>query len=87
MSCPSPPYPLGQGSPAREGRVVLTVLITVEGTADQVRLAESLEPAFDRAAVEGVRSWRFAPARDPDGKLVPVRVPVEITFKQHWQVR
>jgi hypothetical protein len=25
--------------------------------------------------------------KDSDGKFVPVRVPVQITFKMHWQIR
>jgi hypothetical protein len=37
--------------------------------------------------IGGVRTWRFEAAKDSDGKFVPVRVPVQITFKMHWQIR
>jgi TonB family protein len=80
--CPIPPWPVGQGS-RREGNVVLSILVTVEGKADQLRVVQSLDPVYDRATLEGVGSWRFWPAKDANGKSVPVRVPVQITFKRH----
>jgi len=87
LYCPVPDWPVGQGSPSREGDVVLSILVTLEGRADQMRVAETLNPVFDRAALECVRSWRFVPAKDADGKSVPVRIPVQVTFKMRWQVR
>ncbi len=87
LYCPIPFYPVGQGSPSVEGDVVLSVLVTVEGKPDQIRLVQKLGPALDRAAIERVQSWRFEPSKDPDGKFVPVRVPVQVTFKLHWQLR
>jgi len=87
LHCPIPPYPVGQGSRSLEGDVVLSVLVTLEGKPDQIRLVQKLGPVFDLAAIEEVRSWRFEPSKDADGKFVPVRVPVQITFKRHWQVR
>ena len=87
LYCPVPEWPLGQGSPSREGDVVLSILVTLEGKADQMRVAETLDPVFDRAALECVRSWRFEPAKDAEGKPVPVRLPVQVTFKRNWQVR
>lgn len=87
LHCPIPPYPVGQGSRSLEGDVVLSVLVTLEGKPDQIRLVQKLGPVFDLAAIEEVRSWRFEPSKDADGKFVPVRVPIQITFKMHWQVR
>src|ERR1700730_17628885 len=87
LYCPAPEWPLGQGSPGREGDVVLSILVTLEGKADQMRVAQTLDPVFDRAALECVRSWRFEPAKDAEDKLVPVRLPVQVTFKRRWQLR
>lgn len=61
--------------------MVLSILVTVQGKADQMSVVQSLDPAYDRAVVDEVRMWRFEPAEDAEGKLVPVRVPVQITFK------
>jgi TonB family protein len=80
LYCPIP-GPAGRGSARREGDVVLSILVTVQGKADQMSVVQSLDPAYDRAVVDEVRMWRFEPAEDAEGKLVPVRVPVQITFK------
>jgi TonB family protein len=85
--CPAPEWPVGQGSPSREGKVMLSVLVTLEGKADQMSVVETLNPVFDRAALECVRSWRFEAAKDADGNSVPVRLPVQITFKMHWHLQ
>jgi len=76
LYCRVAEWPLGQGSPSREGDVVLSILVTLEGNADQMRIAQTLDPVFDWAALECVRSWRFEPAKDAEGKPVPVRLPV-----------
>jgi TonB family protein len=87
LHCPIPEYPIGQGHPRLEGDVVISVLVTVEGKPEQIRLIQALGPDLDHAAIEGVRTWRFGPSKDADGKFVPVRVPVKITFKMNWQTR
>jgi TonB family protein len=87
VQCPAPDWPTGQGSPGRDGNVVLSILVTLEGNAAQMRVAESLDPVFDKAALECVRSWVFQPAQDADGNPVPVRLPVQVTFKRRWQLR
>lgn len=87
VQCPAPDWPTGQGSPGRDGNVVLSILVTTEGNAAQMRVAESLDPVFDKAAFECVRSWVFEPAQDADGNPVPVRLPVQVTFKRNWQLR
>jgi TonB family protein len=86
LQCPMPYWPVGQGSPSREGNVILSILVTPEGTADQMRVAQSLDPVFDKAALECVRDWRFEPSRDAEGNVVPVRLPVQITFKRRWRL-
>jgi TonB family protein len=87
LQCPAPDWPTGQGSPGRDGVVILSILVTTEGNAARMRIADSLDPVFDKAALESVRSWVFEPAQDADGTPVPVRLPVQITFKRRWQIR
>jgi TonB family protein len=85
LYCPIPEFPTGQGSPRVEGKVILAVLIMPGGKADEIRVVQKLDPNTDRAAIKAVETWRFAPAKDPDGNVVPVRVPVELTFKLGWR--
>jgi TonB family protein len=85
--CPAPEWPVGQGSPSREGNVILAVLVTLDGKADQMSVLQTLNPVFDRAALECVRTWRFEPAKDADGNSVPVRLPVQVTFKMRWHLQ
>ena len=55
LQCPPPDWPTGQGSPGRDGNVILSVLVTTEGNAAQMRVVDSLDPVFDKAAFECVR--------------------------------
>ncbi len=79
--CPNPSYPDDKRRDRVAGTILLSVLITVEGRADQIRIVKKLDPDLDRDAIEKVKSWRFKPAKDPDGALVPVRVQIEISFR------
>ncbi len=85
LRCPAPDWPTGQGSPGRDGIVLLSILVTTEGNPVQMRVAQSLDPVFDKAALECVRAWRFEPAQDSEGNVVPVRLPVQVTFKRAWR--
>jgi TonB family protein len=81
LSCPIPERPLGDRAKRLEGKVILSILVTVEGKAGEIHLVKKFDPDFDRAAINAVQTWRFVPSHDPDGKPVPVRVPVELTFR------
>lgn len=63
-----------------EGTVLLSVEISEEGHAEQIRVRRGLHPDLDDAAVVAVQQWRFAPGRK---KGKPVRVPVciEVNFR------
>ena len=64
-----------------EGKVMLRVFVTPEGTAGEVRvLTSSGSPMFDDAAMAAVRQWRFVPARQGDN-AVSAWVQVPIVFK------
>jgi len=76
---PPPKYPAAALAAGLGGRVVLKVLVGVDGQARDV-VVESSEPAgvFDEATVAAVRGWRFAPllrgGQPVEGWL---RVPVD----------
>lgn len=61
---PAPAYPAISRRMREEGRVLLRVLVSAAGAAEDVELrASSGSERLDRAAMDAVRRWRFAPAR------------------------
>ncbi len=67
-----PPWPKGMAA-VRDVDVVMLLTVTDNGAVDDVVVVQSGGPAFDAAAVEAVRQWRFSPAR-VDGVPAAVRV-------------
>lgn len=75
-----PEYPREAQRRGQSGRVVLRVDVGADGTATDVDfLQRSGSPELDRAAMNAVRKWRFAPARR-GGKPVASSVDVPIDF-------
>lgn len=63
------------------GTVLLSAVITIEGKVEQVRVAQSLEPSLDKASIDIIRTWKISPAKDAAGNPVPIRAPIETTFR------
>jgi TonB family protein len=63
------------------GTVLLSAVITIEGRVEQVRVVQSLEASLDQASIDIVRSWKINPAKDAAGHPVPIRAPIETTFR------
>jgi TonB family protein len=61
------------------GSVWLDLVVTREGHIDQVRVARSLDPGLDEAAIAAVHLWRFQPGR-LGNTPVDVAVRVEMDF-------
>lgn len=77
---PSPEYPSLSRRMGEEGRVVLRVLVTPEGRAEQLEIRTSSGFArLDQAALDTVRRWRFAPARQ-GAESVHAWVLIPVTF-------
>jgi protein TonB len=64
-----------------QGRIQLEAVVGTDGKAGEIVVTRSLdkEHGLDDNAVEALKQWRFKPGRK-DGKVVPVRVEVEMTF-------
>ncbi|HUL57522.1 MAG TPA: energy transducer TonB, partial [Usitatibacter sp.] len=61
---PAPEYPPLSRRLREQGRVMLRVLVSAQGSAQDVEIGTSSgSERLDRAAVEAVRRWRFEPAR------------------------
>lgn len=78
---PAPRYPLIARRNGEQGTVTLKVLVTREGAPASVSVDKTSGSAhLDNAALETVRSWRFAPARQGT-QPVEAWVLVPIVFR------
>jgi TonB family protein len=64
-----------------QGTVTLRVLVGADGRAEQIRVARGVGYGLDERAVETVRGWKFAPARDAARRAVPVWITIETVFR------
>jgi periplasmic protein TonB len=62
-----------------QGTIGLDVVVLKDGRVGDVRVTRSLDAGLDEQAVKAVKQWEFEPGKK-DGKPVPVRVDVEMTF-------
>ena len=81
LYCPDPQYSDEARKAKYQGVVVLLVIITTDGRATNIQVLKSPGLGLDEKAVEAVRQWKFKPAPGPTGKIVPVQVPIEVTFR------
>ncbi|MFZ9759375.1 MAG: TonB family protein, partial [Burkholderiaceae bacterium] len=64
LNNPKPGYPMMSKRLGEEGQVLLRVLVSSQGSAEQVQLLRSSGfPRLDEAAQEAVAKWRFVPAK------------------------
>ena len=62
-----------------EGRVKLECVVLPAGSVSLARVVEPLHPSLDAEALRALSKWRFKPGTK-DGKPVPVRVEIEMSF-------
>lgn len=61
---PQPPYPAASRRLGEQGKVLLRVLIDVDGSPKEAQIRQSSGFArLDKAALETVRTWRFVPGK------------------------
>jgi len=80
-NAPDPKFPDLPADAERHGTVVMLVGINTKGRVEAVRVLRSDERAFEQAAVETVKKWKFKPA-EKNGSPVPVQVTVEMKFQR-----
>ncbi|PSQ73338.1 MAG: energy transducer TonB, partial [Bacteroidetes bacterium QH_6_64_77] len=73
-------YPEKARKQGIEGRLRLEFTVEADGEVTAVDVVDSLHPLCDSAAVEGVRSVHFVPAKR-DGDPVPIRLKLPIKFQ------
>lgn len=78
---PAPPYPSLARRAGEQGRVVLRVLVSPSGKADEVEIRTSSgHRRLDESARDTVRRWRFIPAKRGD-EPVQAWVLIPISFR------
>lgn len=75
---PTPKYPEEARKNNIQGDVVLHIVVARNGTVKQLDVVKG-EPLLARAAVEGVRKWKFEPTV-MDGKTVEVESEIQVQF-------
>lgn len=75
----SPEYPASEKASRVEGIVIALLRVETDGRVSDARIERGLGRAFDAAALEAVRQWRFEPARH-GGSAVAADYRVTIRF-------
>ena len=79
---PAPAYPPLARRMHEQGKVLIRVLVSVDGMPEKIELkASSGYPRLDQSALETIRNWKFVPARQGDQKVTAwVIVPITFTL-------
>ena len=79
--CPDPQYTDEAREAKLQGRVTLRVLVGADGRASQIQIVQGIGMGLDDRAVQSVRAWKFAPARDAARRAVPDWITIEIIYR------
>ena len=63
-----------------EGAVVIKVVVTTEGKADNIEVVKGIDPGLDQNAMDAVAQWVFQPGTK-DGQPVNVSATIEVNFR------
>lgn len=74
-----PHYPQAALKEGKSAIVTVQCVVTPKGLPTDVQVQKPGDPAFDEEAVKALQQWEFKPGTK-DGKRVPVRIEVELTF-------
>ncbi len=77
---PGPEYAERARKEKIQGIVMVSIVITPEGTVRDAKITTSLDKDLDKKALEAVSKWKFQPATK-DGKPVALRTVVEVNFR------
>jgi len=81
LNNPAPFYPGYAKRKGIQGKVLLNVVVKVDGSPLEVKVSHSSgSKMLDNAALSAVKNWRFIPAKK-GGKIVQASVIVPIEFK------
>ncbi len=78
---PAPEYPAALRKQKLDGTVHVLFMVDRTGRVDSPIVQKSTNPAFEAAALQAVKRWRFEPGKR-NGEPVVFRMRVPITFKK-----
>jgi periplasmic protein TonB len=83
LNNPAPEYPAMSRRAGEVGLVVMKVLVSSEGSADEVKIEKSSGfERLDNAAIDAVKKWRFIPAKKNHQSLSAyVLVPMKFSLE------
>jgi TonB family protein len=79
--CPNPSFTDEARAAKFNGSVVLQVVVTADGHAENISVVRKAGYGLEQNAIETVKKWQFRPAKGPDGNPVATVVPIEVTFR------
>jgi TonB family protein len=79
--CPDPSFSEEARAAHIQGVVVLKVVVSADGQAENVQAVKGPGYGLENQAVETVKKWRFKPAVGPSGTPVACVVMVAVSFK------
>jgi TonB family protein len=62
------------------GTVLLKIVVTAQGKADNIEVVKGIDPGLDQAAMDAVAQWEFQPGTK-DGQPVNVWATIEVNFR------
>ncbi|HEX4999739.1 MAG TPA: energy transducer TonB [Terriglobia bacterium] len=77
---PNPAYSEDARKNKISGSVLLEVVVRADGSVGDIRMVRGLGHGLDESSITTVKTWKFRPGME-NGKAVPVRVTLEVTFK------
>lgn len=81
LNNPAPYYPNAAKQRGIQGKVLLAVVVKIDGSPLQVAISRSSGSSIlDEAALDAVKQWRFIPAKR-SGQVVQANVVVPVEFK------
>jgi TonB family protein len=80
LATAKPFYPREPHDLEIQGSVSLELVVDSSGSVGDIRVAKSLHPDLDEAAIGSARKWRFSPGT-MSGQPVPVIVTMDVSFR------
>ena len=60
----------------------MNMVILMDGTVGEVTITQGAGEPFDSVAVAALKSYKFEPARDPEGNALAVMVNFDMLFEE-----